>query len=293
MTIIAGAAVAVLFASHEEEERTPEEMFAFFTNIRFVIYGTFIATVVLFLASIIRFIDRIRNKMAVARMPAVISAREELKSVLRFLYGAMAGISGAQSLMFAKAASTLVRFGFPGMFTHYETFLILGALVFTLYLQIRFLNEALQRFDALVIVPIFEAFWIGGGVIAGLVVYEESDNYTLLQAALFALGILITLAGVYSLAINRESSANERRGSRILLHRQSVASIGQDDADAEANAAAAAAAVAEDGAADGTGRAGTAAEADGGRGKAVNAARKSESPSKDTGLASTESDESS
>lgn len=221
--IIAGAVVAVAFASHDDEQRTPTEQFAFFTTVRFLIYATFITTTVVFLGSTVRFIDRIRASMAHARVPAVLEAREELKSVLRFLYGAMAGICGAQSILFAKSASTLVRFGFPEMFAHYEFYLIAGGLGLTLYLQIKYLNEALERFDALVIVPIFSSFWVTGGVVGGLVVYEESRHYDVLQSLLFGLGVAIIVAGVYSLSVRRRSSRNERTNSRLNLHRQSLA----------------------------------------------------------------------
>lgn len=43
----------------------------------------------------------------------------------------------------------------------------------TLFLQLKILNVGLARCDALVLIPIYQAFWIVSSIVAGLVYFEE------------------------------------------------------------------------------------------------------------------------
>jgi len=123
----------------------------------------------------------------------------------RFFYGAAAGAVGAQSVLFAKITSELVREGFLTMFARYETYIVLFMLGFTIFLQIKWLNQGLQRFDALYMVPVFQAFWIVFSVISGLVVYDEARDMTETSAFMFSIGVIVTVGGVWSLSQRRES----------------------------------------------------------------------------------------
>ena len=53
------------------------------------------------------------------------------------------------------------------MFVYWGTYFVLLGLGVTIFLQIRWLNSGLQRFSALMIVPIFQSFWILVSVVAG------------------------------------------------------------------------------------------------------------------------------
>jgi hypothetical protein len=152
----------------------------------------------------------------------------------RFCYAAIAGVVGAQSVLFAKAVSSGLREGVGEFFTRYESYLLLAGLLITIYLQIRWLNEGLRMFDALYIVPVFQVgvmhmhawycqsllacpllpithtlflpsfvsfqgFWISFSVFSGMVVYEETKNMSWLSLGLFSIGIIVTLSGVYML----------------------------------------------------------------------------------------------
>jgi hypothetical protein len=65
---------------------------------------------------------------------------------------------------------------------------LLVGLVAFLLMQVRFLNEALRRYDILVIVPIYQTFWILSGTMAGLIYFKEYALPTALTAAACACG---------------------------------------------------------------------------------------------------------
>ena len=56
------------------------------------------------------------------------------------------------------------------------------------------------RFDALTLVPIFQAFWIVFSVLGGLVFFGEAENFDASSAIFFPLGVITVVASVYTLA---------------------------------------------------------------------------------------------
>merc|ERR1719210_1860122 len=69
----------------------------------------------------------------------------------RFAYGALSGTMGAQNMLFAKSTSTLIILTFSpdqhgNAFFVPWTYLIVAALLFSIFFQLRWLNAGLQRF---------------------------------------------------------------------------------------------------------------------------------------------------
>lgn len=213
--IVAGSAGSVLFGPHGGDgDYTFDEYFAFFTRWRAVVYYGVVLTTISFLTGIFEFLDTLREDLRTATNPRVVSARRRLKSVMRIILGAVAGLVGAQSVLFAKGFATLVSIGVLNMWLHYGTYVIVGGLILSVNGQIMYLNRGLARYDALGFVPVFEAFWIGGGVIAGIAVLDEASGFSRDQTLCFGAGVLVTLAGVSVLA-GRKGSRNEDRFSDL------------------------------------------------------------------------------
>ncbi len=61
------------------------------------------------------------------------------------------------------------------------------------------LNEGLRRFDSLIMLPIYQAFWIMSSVLTGIIYFQEYKAFDEMQAAMFTLGATMTLAGIYVL----------------------------------------------------------------------------------------------
>jgi hypothetical protein len=103
----------------------------------------------------------------------------------RFSHACISGVTGAQSVLFAK---TLVELFTNNLTDHTRVFLadwrtypIAGAMALTITLQVYWLQCGLARWDALYVVPIFSSFWIFVGVIGGGVFYNEFIGFTAQQ----------------------------------------------------------------------------------------------------------------
>jgi len=78
-------------------------------------------------------------------------------------------------------------------------------------------------------VPVFQAFWIVFSVISGLVVYDEAKDMSQEEAGMFTLGVIVTVAGVYSLsqrphaALDGDSTDGGQGHSTIQHARASLA----------------------------------------------------------------------
>ena len=101
----------------------------------------------------------------------------EWKLVHIACYGGIAGTFGGQSVLLAKSTVELIKtslFNGGDAYTRLPFYLILGGMAVTLLLQISFLNEGLRRFDALLIFPTYQAFWILMSVLGGIMYFQVS-----------------------------------------------------------------------------------------------------------------------
>jgi len=123
-------------------------------------------------------------------------------------YGGIAGTLGGQSVLLAKSTVELVKTEIWGgkehsddydAFQQYQTYLIIVGMVTCLICQIITLNGGLQRFDALLMVPVYQSFWILSSVLGGILYFEEYHSMTWLQLSMFTIGGAITLYGIFSL----------------------------------------------------------------------------------------------
>jgi len=197
ITIIFGATIAVIFASHKDTIYGLEQLFGFYEQPRFGLYAIFIMVTIGVLWSAIQYMETIRKESH--RSPQYL----RLVKYHRFCYAALSGTIGAQSVLFAKCTAELVVNSVMGqgfLLSYYQTWLVLICMCTTVFLQLKWLNQGLQRFDALYIVPVFQSFWILISVIAGLIFFGEYAEMNKIQSAMFPVGIFFTIAGVYFLS---------------------------------------------------------------------------------------------
>merc|ERR1711881_20036 len=121
----------------------------------------------------------------------------------RFVACALPGVMGAQNVLFAKCTVELLMGMMAGgaiMFLHIETYMIIGGLSVSIYFQLKWMNEALQKFDSLYVVPTFQAFWNSVSTIAGLIFFQEYQDMTATATLMFPLGMAIQFIGMFVLA---------------------------------------------------------------------------------------------
>ena len=203
LVIVAGAALAVMCAAHDDGALTVTEMFGYFVHVQFILYAACVFVTVLAL--------RVMTWKAGVLRRRAHSSKEAAQRYVhgmkfhRFGYSAAAGIMGAQSVLFAKCTSTLFRATVSGegvMFVYPGTYGVLLGLGVTIFFQIRWLNSGLRLFPALYVVPVFQSFWILVSVVSGMVFFDEWQGVLdrPLNAFGFCSGLLLTIGGVYVLS---------------------------------------------------------------------------------------------
>ena len=90
----------------------------------------------------------------------------------RFSHAMLSGILGAQSVLLGKSTAELIKTlvaGRGNLFLHLGTYVILISMVTCIVTQVHYLNEALKRVEATIVVPVFQTFWTLVSVVGGMV----------------------------------------------------------------------------------------------------------------------------
>eukprot|EP00750_Incisomonas_marina_P021496 INCI4469.1.p1 GENE.INCI4469.1~~INCI4469.1.p1 ORF type:complete len:560 (-),score=81.88 INCI4469.1:142-1821(-) len=139
-----------------------------------------------------------------------------LAKVHRVGYPIMAGVIGAQSVLIGNAGVTCITEAYDGIGGPWQGWEIFLFILFTVvclsfvFLQVAFLNRGLERWDAMLEVPIMQSIWIVFCIIGGGVFFEEFASFELWQFFVFPLGVVITLAGVGLLAYFRRKKGTKK-----------------------------------------------------------------------------------
>lgn len=193
--IFAGVTLTVIFAGHSTPSYELEDLIRLYEE---PVMHVYIFLIVLFLTGLFyfcRYIERTHNYEG------------GLFHII--CYGGIAGTFGGQSVLLAKSTVELLKSAIWGqaggyMFTQFISYLIIAGLGMCLACQVHFLNGGLARFDALVVIPVYQSFWILTSVLGGIMYFEEYTSMTKTQMAMFTLGGLITIFGIIFLLKTRQ-----------------------------------------------------------------------------------------
>ncbi|OQR84458.1 hypothetical protein ACHHYP_13357 [Achlya hypogyna] len=201
--IVVGVMVVAAFASKSNECYTLEELIDLFNQLNFAIYATL---VVLSCAIMYMYIRKIR---AVSMRFGVASERYRVYAKSHsIICPALSGVFGAQSVLFAKSFVELLKSSFQGQnqFTTFGTYGIAISMLVCILLQIHWLAQGLEFFDAVFVIPIFQCFFISISILGGAVYFMEFAAMNVLDLVMFFVGVAITLSGVLILS-KREMNA--------------------------------------------------------------------------------------
>ncbi|KAJ1503105.1 hypothetical protein HMI54_008397 [Coelomomyces lativittatus] len=120
------------------------------------------------------------------------------KYVLPFLYAGMGGALGGLTVLFAKSSAELITITLSGdnQFVFLPTYLILAAIVVTGIGQVYYINQGLQRYDALLQVPAFYVIYTLCGILSGGVYFDDFKDFKPSQLLFFCIGVGLTFSGV-------------------------------------------------------------------------------------------------
>jgi len=99
----------------------------------------------------------------------------EMKRII--CLGGLAGCFGGQSVLLAKSTAELAKnalFEEGGdAFNHVLPYVIIVLMICCLLTQISILNFGLSKFNALIMVPVYQTFWNGSSVLGGIIYFQE------------------------------------------------------------------------------------------------------------------------
>ncbi|KAJ3125003.1 hypothetical protein HK098_000668 [Nowakowskiella sp. JEL0407] len=124
--------------------------------------------------------------------------------VLPLSYASLGGLMATITVLFAKSTIHLLSaslFEGDNQYQNGFAWLITLVTVFTAVSQIYWINMGLQRYDALLQIPIFYVVWTVFDVIGGGIYFDEFSNFTPLNYFLFSLGVGVIFVGVGILAM--------------------------------------------------------------------------------------------
>ena len=118
---------------------------------------------------------------------------------------------------FTKSVSELVKNAiltrqFNDWTTSILPYLFVVGMFATVLTNVNFLNQGLAKFDALLVVPIYQSFWNAFGITGGLVFFQEYQYMSQRDGVFYSLGIAITMVGVYMLVRERKG---ETKGHQL------------------------------------------------------------------------------
>eukprot|EP01029_Cantina_marsupialis_P023940 TRINITY_DN603_c0_g1_i15.p1 TRINITY_DN603_c0_g1~~TRINITY_DN603_c0_g1_i15.p1 ORF type:complete len:247 (+),score=29.39 TRINITY_DN603_c0_g1_i15:499-1239(+) len=223
LVIVSGCVIAVMFASHKNCLRTLEQLYSLYERKQFAVYFSVLVVILIVWLLIIRRIEYIQKRHG-GDSPQY----KSWEKFHRFSYPSISGIVGAQSVLFAKTVVEMVMDTINGgnvFFFRIQSYPILILLGLCITLQVYWLNCGLARFDALYNVPIFQSFWISFSVIGGGIHYGEFSDFSTKQIAMFPLGVVLTIVGVYFLSQrdtnSKKSKLKDDDEAEVLLGNKS------------------------------------------------------------------------
>ena len=100
-----------------------------------------------------------------------------------------------------KTVSTVVFGGEWSEFTHGPIWAYGVVLAIACFFQVRFLNKGLEFFDAMIVVPIFQACIILSNSVAGIVFFGDLRDESVTKKVLFFVGSVVSMGGVCILTL--------------------------------------------------------------------------------------------
>jgi hypothetical protein len=212
--IVIGCATAVASASHTNNICDIDSLFGLYSTVQFFVYIVILGSFMLGIFVFIRKAERIHEETG--------ADSEEYMRVFRYhriSYACLSGIFGSQSVLLARSVSQMFVGSTRGgriFLAYVGTYVIVAALVATIFLQIYWLNQGLARFESLYNVPIFTSTWIVGTVLGGGIFYGEFAQFSVAQGFLFPFGVLLCVLGVFFLSSSGTSTLSSAATSATI-----------------------------------------------------------------------------
>ena len=119
---------------------------------------------------------------------------------------------GSQSIIFAKSIAELLKMTSKGnnQFAFWETYILIVAMICTIFTQIHWLAKALKYFDASFVIPLFQASFITFASFGGGIYFREFDSFQTNQVIGFPISIFLVGFGVALLSLREVTPTDDK-----------------------------------------------------------------------------------
>lgn len=124
----------------------------------------------------------------------------------------LVGLFGGYTALSTKGVASLLSDTLWMALTFPITYFLVGILVLSALMQIRYVNRALQCFDSTQVIPTQFVLFTISVIIGSAVLYRDFESTTVAQAVEFVGGCLLTFSGVYLITSGRHEDSDREEG---------------------------------------------------------------------------------
>uniref|UniRef100_K7FYT8 NIPA like domain containing 2 n=1 Tax=Pelodiscus sinensis TaxID=13735 RepID=K7FYT8_PELSI len=181
---IAGTYLLVTFAPNVTQELTATKIQNYLVSWQFLIYA--ILEIIIFCILLYFY------------------KRKDLTHIVVLLM--MVALLASPTIISVKAVAGMITFSAKGkiQLTYPIFYIMFIIMVTSCVFQVKFLNHAMQLYNATVVVPINFVFFTTSAIIAGIIFYQEFQGAAFLSVFMFLFGCLLSFLGVFIITQNQK-----------------------------------------------------------------------------------------
>ncbi|KAF2273182.1 DUF803-domain-containing protein, partial [Westerdykella ornata] len=196
LVAVGGAVTVVASASSDNPKLGPEDIWGLITTWEFETY--------------------LGVTVGVIGMLMVASNRFGEKNILIDL--GLVGLFGGYTALSTKGVASMLSYTLWHALTFPVTYLLVAILIFTAIMQIKYVNRALQRFDATQVIPVQFVLFTLSVILGSAILYRDFERTSGKQAGKFVGGCAMTFLGVWLITSGRHQRRETDEEEAIHLH---------------------------------------------------------------------------
>jgi len=214
-----GIVTTVLFGPNSEQEFTTTDLLEFYITPQFLVYGILQCSAGVVSWLFLQIVQRKNKKEGVVYDGTDGTMIKPRARRTALLHVSIAGILAAFNVLFLKTVSTIFlnspepaseRFALPWPYMFFVLFVLCN---FSMEV---WKQRALQQFESVYIVPVFQAALIVLAVLTGGGYFKEFNDMKPVNLLIFGSGLSIVAGGVFCLAFEMESKLGKILHDKIL-----------------------------------------------------------------------------
>jgi hypothetical protein len=220
---VMGTVMAVQFSSKETLDLDTEGIQKLYRNPAYLSYLVLMVFMLVVLHLIYKKLDIMKQNDKPIRKSDVI---------MPCIYSVWSALFGTQSVVQAKVLAELLAVNSSGsenIFKSWFTYVTIILWIMTVLVWLKRLNDALEKFNPLFIIPLLQCSFIFFAIVSGGIFFKEFESFDSNQWVGFWFGIVVMFSGLVLLTPQPASSTNDdelnRQLMNLLLERRGTSSF--------------------------------------------------------------------